>query len=71
VLWLPHRTSCIEWLMNRDWELTVGEAVMGKVKALAKKRHTDFHIEKTEPTELAAMYSIMLEVLNLIWMGSV
>ena len=71
VLWLPHRTSCIEWLMHRDWELAVSESLLGKVKASAKKRHTDFRIEKTEPTELAAIYAVMLEVLNLMLMGSV
>ena len=69
VLWLPHRTYCLEWLMNKEWEVTVAEPKEGKIRACAHRRKSECRVEKAEPTELAAIYSVLLEILEMIHFG--
>jgi len=69
VVRLLHRVDCREWLMERDWDLDAQNTTDGGVKAVIRRRNTDFHVERTEPTELAAIYSAMLEIDNLIHFG--
>jgi hypothetical protein len=66
---VPHLTQCREWLMEKDYELTVEDTPDGQVRAIAHRRHTDFRIERVEPNDLAAVYSVMNEVLDMMHFG--
>jgi hypothetical protein len=39
------------------------------VRACAHRRKSNYRVEKKEPTELAALYSVLFEVLELIHFG--
>lgn len=69
VLLLFHRTDCNEWLLERGWDMTIETVPSGNVKVTGRKRHSELHVERTEPTELAAIYAVLLEVDNLIHFG--
>jgi len=66
---LRHRVDCREWLMENGWDLDAENLAEGAVRVSAHRRQTDFKVERTEPTELAAIYSVMLEVNNMIHFG--
>jgi len=66
---LLHRVDCREWLMERGWDLSTENMPDGNVKVTTHRRQTEFRVEKTEPTELAALYAAMIEVHNLIDFG--
>ena len=68
VIWLPHRTTCIQWLNSNDWEFDVNlesDAACG----VAHRRKTGYKIEKKEPTELAVLYALILEIQELTYFG--
>lgn len=68
VVWMPHRTKCIEWLNSNDWEIDV-EPRASDVHAVAHRRKTGYKVEKSEPTELAALYSVIHEIQELTYFG--
>lgn len=68
---LPHRSDCLEWIASKSWrhEITESDTMRGWIKVKVTRRNTEFKIEKVEPTELAAIYAAMLEVLDLEHFG--
>ncbi|MBN1866145.1 hypothetical protein JW916_02520 [Candidatus Sumerlaeota bacterium] len=69
VVLVPHLTQCREWLMEKDYDLTIEDADDGQVKAIAHRRHTDFRVERVEPNDLAAVYAVMNEVVDMMHFG--
>lgn len=69
VLLVRHRTDCNEWLLGHGWDMTIETIPSGNVKVTARRRHSELHVERIEPTELAAIYAVVLEVDNLIHFG--
>jgi hypothetical protein len=69
VIFVPHASQCREWLMNNDWDIHEENLPGGAHKVSACRRQTDFHVEKSEPTEMAALYAVMAEVLDLVHFG--
>jgi hypothetical protein len=61
-----HRVDCREWLMERGWNVHIEHLRDGQVRVVARLRGTDCRVTRTEPTELAAAYSVMAEVSNLM-----
>ena len=68
-VFMPHASQCREWLMDHDWDLKEENLPDGRHKVIANRRHTDFHVERAEPTEMAALYAVMGEVLDLVHFG--
>jgi len=68
-VFIPHTSRCREWLMDHEWDLKEENLPDGGHKVIASRRHTDFRVEKCEPTEIAALYAVMGEVLDLVHFG--
>lgn len=69
VLIFPHRRDCHDWLSEREYNLHDETLPDGRVKVTCTRRHTEFKIEKIEPSELAGIYSVMIEVINILDFG--
>ena len=66
---LRHRTDCREWLLKNDYDIEIQNLPDDQYRAIARKRKTEFAIERIEPTELAAFYSVLLEIGEIRHMG--
>ncbi|MFP4380967.1 MAG: hypothetical protein ACLFUS_10755 [Candidatus Sumerlaeia bacterium] len=69
VVFLPHPSQCKEWINSNGWDLKMEDMSGEGVKITIRKRHTEFKIEKTEPTEMAALYAVMLGAMDLDLFG--
>ncbi len=67
---LHRRVDCREWLMEHNYDFYTDNESPGSVTVTARKRETEFTISRTEPTELAAIYSIMIEIGEMMHMGT-
>jgi hypothetical protein len=69
VVWLPHITDCGQWFNSNDWEYDIDRLSEESWTIHLQRRRTEYRLEKTEPTDLAAAYAGLLEILTLVHFG--